>query len=128
MKCPECSADTRLCQCATAEREQRAISAPVAVLELPVSHFGHLGLRAFRDHYEYRYTVTGRGQFPEDMLRYDDARIVATRISPHNARWTECDIRAPRCTPARWRSFGWTVHDPVREVRYRSGIDPKGQP
>lgn len=100
----------------------------VNIIKLPVSYFGYLGTRVMRDHYEYRYTVVGRGTFPEDMLRYDDARIVATRVSADNPRWTECDIRAPRCTPERWRSFGWTVRNDVREYRYRAGVNPETQP
>lgn len=127
MKCPECSADTRLCQCAEAERDARdaAPSRLVSIIDHSVAALGYYGYRVPYVHFELRYTVVGGLSFPEDMLRYDDAREVARRPSPDNPRWTEVDIRAGRCTPERWRSFGWTVRGPVREYRYTKGTRPE---
>ncbi len=71
------------------------------------------------------YTVSGRGTFPEDMLRYDNASFAATEdkdISewgPHERKPRRVNIIGLGCTPERWRSFGWTVHDPIVEHRYR---------
>lgn len=74
------------------------------------------------DRGEFRYTVVGHGEPPEDMLRYDDVRITARRdvhvpgARPHMPRVTIA-VRGNGCTPALWYSFGWTVQDPVREYR-----------
>lgn len=59
-----------------------------------------------------RYFVVGRGPFPTDMLRYDEAEVI-----DGDAR-DEWDLRLPirvveiegkHCTEARWRSFLWGV-------------------
>lgn len=76
-----------------------------------------------RDH--LIYAVSGRGTFPEDMLRYDNAFILSPVLD--NSEASVLGSRQPRtfnirglgCTPERWRSFGWTVHDPIIENRYR---------
>lgn len=78
------------------------------------------------------YTVTGRGRFPLDMLRYDAsfpsksesvAAIEYSLAEPHGSdvgfevrlqRWTDQNKRdAVRLgiTEGRWRSFGWYVSD-----------------
>ena len=77
-----------------------------------------------------RYTVTGKGHFPLDMLRHDRACPFSTFDSesmyytffPGSSR----DVKSielvctgerytNRPTVARWKSFGWTVSD-VQEV------------
>lgn len=72
----------------------------------------------------YTYIVTGSGQFPFDMLRYDSChpkheadsgeierscRVRARYSGPmvRNFRVTLVGPREP--TRARWASFGWTV-------------------
>ena len=61
------------------------------------------------------FTVTGRGMFPFDMLRYDlcwpasggDAALL-TYNDPHGLRHIELKgLKVP--TPGRWASFGWNV-------------------
>jgi hypothetical protein len=64
------------------------------------------------------FTVTGSGQFPMDMLRYDccwpasetESRLVAV-VADHGAG-TPVDIKLKGLkvpTFARWRSFGWSI-------------------
>jgi hypothetical protein len=54
--------------------------------------------------------------FPRDMLRYDDARDPPTGLMDDGKR--EVRIHdAGGCTPERWRSFGWSVHDDIEEIR-----------
>ena len=82
--------------------------------------------------YKYMFSVTGSGQFPVDMLRYDrcspltetdsakiiasmehgpDRREIAVTHFGTSAGW------AP--TYDRWRSFGWTVNmDTERRERF----------
>jgi hypothetical protein len=56
------------------------------------------------------YTVSGRGIFPADMLRYDNVRIVGADVPTERLREaTEFAIEGDGCTPERWRSFGWSV-------------------
>lgn len=68
----------------------------------------------------YRYTVSGVGVFPVDMLRYDSAwpddQEAASKIVRDPYANTDvlgkytvhlAGINPP--TDARWRSFGWTV-------------------
>ena len=79
-------------------------------------------------YHAYTFTVTGRGYFPVDMLRYDRcvARTIDDAINIQLSRFPP-GIDDPRkinliayvpvgCTLAptfdRWRSFGWTV-DPA---------------
>jgi len=70
-----------------------------------------------REGCEIRYTVSGRGFFPEDMLRYDGATLVNGEVFTERLpNLTTVAVKGERCTPERWRSFGWTVHDDVIEV------------
>jgi len=69
----------------------------------------------------YRYTVTGRGTFPDDMLRYDRAVTISGQVSDPNKNrkpgdpWSPGEIREVvvlgdrKPTVARWNSFGWGV-------------------
>ena len=80
------------------------------------------------------FAVTGRGFFPGDMLRYDNAepmneeefhkitQYTYDEAEPHHEQWEKCrepitvmltsDQRgAP--TEERWASFGWVVTDVV---------------
>ena len=70
----------------------------------------------------YEYFVTGRGEFPLDMLRHDAAWPASgDQVSKINAYYFENDIgrrRASRSiklrsyhapTIERWSSFGWSV-------------------
>ena len=60
------------------------------------------------------YTVSGRGKFPEDMLRYDGATVPAGVPDGYLREVTEVKISdARQVTPERWRSFGWSVHDDI---------------
>jgi hypothetical protein len=62
------------------------------------------------------FTVTGKGQFPIDMLRYDlcwpatgsDSTDIANAYRTSGAHRIDLKgLKTP--TPARWASFGWTV-------------------
>jgi hypothetical protein len=67
----------------------------------------------------YRYTVVGRGAFPLDMLRRDQA-WPATQEAIGNI-FDEDVTRAVSITGtlpptlARWESFGWNVRTPIEE-------------
>jgi hypothetical protein len=75
--------------------------------QMPLRLFGHYGDVA-RPGCEFIYAVTGFGSFPEDMLRYD---VGTAQSNPNEGRQLRSIlIRAERCTPARWESFGWKVH------------------
>ena len=84
---------------------------------------GYLGTRA-RVGCHLNYTVSGRGKFPEDMLRYDDVNVYdinASRGSEnlaayHSAARAVRIMHAAGVTPARWLSFGWSVHDDIEEA------------
>ena len=62
------------------------------------------------------FTVVGRGEFPLDMLRYDQAWPVADgSFASHTGRRfvrMGC-VQRGGPTIARWASFGWTVVDPA---------------
>lgn len=64
---------------------------------------------------EYEYTVRGWGQFPDDMLRYDQARVVSIADDgPHHKIYT---IRGKvKPTIGRWQSFLYGVSSSVRRV------------
>jgi hypothetical protein len=62
-----------------------------------------------------RYTVSGRGKFPADMLRYDSAVALTPTDDERGLRHVQ--IRGTGCTPARWSSFGWSVHPEIEEHR-----------
>jgi hypothetical protein len=62
------------------------------------------------------FAVVGAGMFPVDMLRYDkawpasesDSRLISNSFTdPVQHRIELRSLKEP--TPARWRSFGWTV-------------------
>lgn len=62
----------------------------------------------------YRFTVSGSGPFPEDMLRYDACWPASQSDVPLPKRFTGemhtvnlLGLHDP--TVGRWRSFGWTV-------------------
>lgn len=78
----------------------------------------------------YRYTVRGRGDFPTDMLRYDECVFAsfADRASAEGTmtpathtpgRRDVSIIGTKRPTEARWASFGWTILEGER-----SRLDP----
>lgn len=69
-----------------------------------------------------QYVVTGLGDFPEDMLRYDRAAIVAEKPWPHGRGFMY--LIQGNCTKARWQSFMWTVM-PVRK-RTPAGDSERG--
>ncbi len=66
-----------------------------------------------------RVTVEGVGQFPLDMLRYDDCVPQTELEVAHLARWTHDQLRCVQlyrysydalpATAARWASIGWKV-------------------
>lgn len=71
------------------------------------------------------YDVTGCGEFPFDMLRYDTA-IPAYEVDARNMGFNgvECGYKesqrtirliAQGCTPKRWESFTWHVGLTVEE-------------
>ena len=56
----------------------------------------------------YEYVVTGRGEFPVDMMRYDQAWPLDPILSSDRRRSiTMRGLAEP--TIARWASFGWSV-------------------
>lgn len=69
------------------------------------------------------FTVTGKGEFPLDMLRYDqcypkregeDVRAVYESVrgfSHHSMPWqvTLVTVKDSAPTVGRWESFGWSV-------------------
>jgi len=63
-----------------------------------------------------RIKVTGRGQFPMDMLRHDAAWPATTtdafQILAKGQRSIGLVVQNRRFfTPDRWESFGWTAED-----------------
>ena len=68
--------------------------------------------------YAHTAEVTGNGEFPFDMLRYDACWAVdqtdAGRMSMHSRSLRTVRVRSyspssvSTFTPARWESFGWT--------------------
>lgn len=72
-----------------------------------------------------QYVVTGPGPFPDDMLRYDQAKIVDAKPWPWStARQRSMFLIQGYCTEARWQSFLWTVL-PVRK-RLPAGNSEQG--
>ena len=67
----------------------------------------------------YRYDVQGIGEFPTDMLRYDQATIIsqedrlASNVRGYKTVYTLEGKTAP--TVGRWNSFLWSVSN-VRRV------------
>lgn len=72
---------------------------------------------------EHRYFVSGRGEFPSDMLRYDQATVVKEITIKGFHGFILKSARAP--TIGRWVSFLWTVW-PMR-MQYPAG-DPENGP
>lgn len=71
--------------------------------------------------YRTRFQVRGRGRFPLDMLRYDNcfpasSDDVAKMDEEYSREERTIELitlhkyRQEHITPARWESFGWTVH------------------
>lgn len=68
---------------------------------------------------EITFRVEGKGCFPVDMLRYDnawpatsdDAATIGSLLSGDipPGHLTQVELRGARCTPGRWQSFGWKV-------------------
>lgn len=81
---------------------------------IPRQSVGYLGEPA-REGCVLTYTVSGRGYFPADMLRYDGAGMVPREYPRYVQEVTEFPVIASRVTPARWSSFGWSVHDDITE-------------
>lgn len=69
----------------------------------------------------YRYFAAGRGEFPSDMLRYDQAKI----IRPAKCGVDGFIIESVRAPTGRWQSFLWSVA-PMK-LRY-PGNDPENGP
>ena len=66
----------------------------------------------------YQYEVQGQYTFPDDMLRYDRAKIVSTREGERIGGLTRTiyTIESPdKPTIGRWNSFLWGVEN-VRRV------------
>ena len=72
-----------------------------------------------RTNAELRFTVSGQGPFPLDMLRYDSCFPVsgsdAANMGPHSYDFsrdvTQISHTRQRPTSDRWRSFGWVGTD-----------------
>ena len=78
----------------------------------------------------WKFTVSGRGAFPLDMLRYDQATVVDGTLDEigasfenrnEAAQWMRrytVNLRSYSYsgpTTARWNSFGWLVTDIEKE-------------
>lgn len=85
---------------------------PFKIYKDGIPYTGHRARGARR----LRYTVSGRGNFPTDMLRYDGAIALLSPgdVAGRDLRSVKIE-RATGCTPERWRSFGWSVHDDIVE-------------
>ena len=58
----------------------------------------------------YRYEVTGFGDFPTDMLRYDNAKVVSSRPHPTVDKRLIYTLEGSfPPTVGRWKSFMWSV-------------------
>ncbi len=68
----------------------------------------------------YRYYVTGPGQFPDDMLRYDNGKVVKTidRDDFKDRKFYLIESKFP-ATIGRWQSFLWVViQTPEQCIRF----------
>lgn len=78
----------------------------------------------------YTYAVEGRGIFPEDMLRYDEARFASKferEIADEGHAQRRVKIEGARKPMIdRWQSFGWTVTDIYRHVGTLPDAPPEG--
>ncbi len=59
---------------------------------------------------KHYYFVVGHGQFPDDMLRYDQAEIVGTTHMLGKVAYLIYGL----CTIGRWQSFLWSVFPAAR--------------
>lgn len=75
---------------------------------------GPASARRSKNAFETTFSVTGRGEFPHDMFRYDNcwpysisdaARVPGT--DRRTIKLQTCQLNSP--TVARWDSFGWKV-------------------
>lgn len=62
----------------------------------------------------YGFTATGAGEFPLDMLRYDrcfpGSNEAVSNMEPDNRAHRSVKLLSyNEPTPARWKSFGWTI-------------------
>jgi hypothetical protein len=66
----------------------------------------------------YVITVSGRGEFPIDMLRYDlaypkseeDSGVILKTFQRGETGTHQVQLASSKQpTPERWKSFGWTV-------------------
>lgn len=64
----------------------------------------------------YRYEVYGMGSFPEDMLRYDRAKVISTRPREGGRPGSLIYTIEGECKPTigRWQSFIWNVSNVER--------------
>lgn len=54
------------------------------------------------------FVVQGRGDFPSDMLRYDDCVPIGD-VEGASRRRVTLSTTGRQITDARWLSFGWSV-------------------
>jgi hypothetical protein len=67
----------------------------------------------------FKYSVSGRGRFPDDMLRYDGVTVdvaFASLVEEGIRELRTIMVTGRGCTPARWSSFGWSVHPEISEM------------
>lgn len=73
----------------------------------------------------HQYVVAGRGEFPRDMLRYDEADFASLLDERTGAETCHRRIKIiGEVEPSvkRWESFGWTVaHVEALARRRKSG-------
>jgi len=65
---------------------------------------------------KYRYQVQGPGQFPDDMLRYDQAKIINQYRPMDTERTIYVILGNVTPTTGRWNSFLWSVSN-VKKVK-----------
>jgi hypothetical protein len=76
--------------------------------------------------FDIHFTVTGRDQFPTDMLRYDECKLLETRDNADGTQTAKVVIldaeqhKSPHSK--RWQSFGWPV-DGVSIVSVPAGTE-----
>ena len=68
-----------------------------------------------KNKYGWQFVVEGKGQFPTDMLRYDNCYPVieteANKMRSHSIESYQVTLRTEKAyiTPERWNSFLWVV-------------------
>lgn len=65
---------------------------------------------------KYKYEVQGMGQFPDDMLRYDQAKIIGIETNHDTKRKVYTILGNVTPTTGRWNSFLWSVSN-VKKVK-----------